>query len=502
MRRPTSGGSSIDRTCSDSSLSGELHVSTPDVARLSGTLARAGLVATPPAIRGAAQGDFSLKGTIGEPRLEGTLEASQLRYESVGPATLRARAAVTRASARLDEIEGRVGENSARGRVRLTIDTRQIEGQFEASLTNPAALSSAIPPAARSEGAIDVRASLSGSLTSPQLDATMTTAGLAVAGQHIDRGDAQVRVIGSAITIDQLRLESGGGRLDAGGQVDFTRRTYVAHATAVSLPIHPVPGENGTALIPIRTRLSGQVDGEGSFANLGGRGRLSFADTSWAEADLGTVDADLTASGRRVSVDLRAPDLELTGSADVGIGAGDSVTAHGRWEPADLAALLRRVGRPPPFPLSGSGSVRFEVSGPRDRPEELHIAADLDRLSLDVDGEAVRLAQPARLEYGARTLRVRNADLAVGGSHLTIAGALGDPAAAGLEATLQGSVGDFEFLRHVRLGAGLRPLRVDSAGGRHHRSSHGDRIAPGAGSIGLGSTPRRASGDHPAGGGH
>ena len=104
----------------------------------------------------------------------------------------------------------------------------------------------------------------------------MTTAGLAVAGQQIDRADAHVRAIGSAITIDQLRLESGEGRLDASGQVDLARRTYVAHATAVSLPIRPVPGEDGTVMVPIRTRLSGQVDGEGSFANPGGRGRLSF----------------------------------------------------------------------------------------------------------------------------------------------------------------------------------------------------------------------------------
>ena len=486
-----------------SSLSGELHVSTPDAARLSGTLARAGLVATPPAIRGAAQGDFSLKGTIGEPRLEGRLEASQLRYESVGPATLRARAAVTRASARLDEVEGRLGENSVRGHVRLTIDTRQLEGQFDASLKNLAALSSAIPQAARPEGALDVRASLSGSLTTPQLDATMTTAGLAVAGQHVDRVDAQVRARGSAITVDRLRLESGEGRLDVSGQVDLTRRTYIAHGTAVSWPIHPVPGEDGAVMAPIRARLSGRVDGEGSFTNLGGRGRLSLADASWADTNLGAVDADLLASGRRVSIDLKCTGSRadrpppMWGSAPA--------TPCRRTAAGNLPIsrpLSQRLGWSPPFPLSGSGSVRFEVAGPRDRPEELHVAADLDRLSLDVDGEAVRLAQPARLEYGARTLHVRDADLTVGGSHLTIAGTLGDPSAAGLEATLQGSVGDFEFLRHLAWAPASDHSESTAAGGRHRRSPHGDRIALGTGSLGVGSTPRRASADHPAGGGH
>ncbi len=436
---------------SRSSLSGDLHVSAPDLARLAGMLARARLVATPLAISGAAQGDFALDGTIGEPRLEGTLDASELRYESVGPATLHARATATRAAARLDDIEGRLGESSAHGRVSLTIDTRRLDGQLDVSLKNLTMLSGALPPAARPEGTLDVRASLSGSQTSPRLDATVTSDGLAVEGQHVDRADAHLRTIGSAITIDQLRLASGAGRLDATGQVDLTRRTYVAHATATSWPIRPVPGDDGTVIAPITTALSGQVDGEGTFANLGARGHLSLADARWADVSLGAVEADLTASGRRVSIDLRAPDLQLAGSGDVGIDAGDSMSARGRFEPTDLAALSQRLGWSPPFPLSGSGSMHFEVAGPRDRPEELHISADVDRLSVDIDGAdgtaAVRLAQPARLEYDPRVLRVRHADLTVGGSHLTIAGALGDASAGGLEATLQGSVTDFAFLR-------------------------------------------------------
>ena len=443
---------------SRSSLSGDVHVSAPDVARLFGALARAGFYARSRAIRGAAEGQFSLNGTIGDPQLEGRLEASELRYATLlGPATLRARAAVTRATVRLDEIESTLGENSAQGHVRLTIRTRQLDGQLDGSLKNLTELSSAIPLAARPDGPIDVRASLSGSLTSPQLNATLTAAGLAVAGQQIDRADARVRTMGSTITIEQLRLESGEGRLDASGEVDLTRRTYVAHATAVGLPIQPVPGEDGAVIVPMRTTLSGQIDGEGSFANPGGRGHLSLADARWADANLGAVNADLTVSGRRVSIDLRAPDLELTGSGDVGIDAGDTVSAHGVWEPADLAALAQRLGWSPPFPLSGSGSMRFDVSGPRDRPEELRIAVDLDRLSLDVEGKAVRLAEPARLEYNARTLLVRNADLTVSNSHLTIAGSLGDPASAGLVATLQGSIADFEFLQHF-----IRPAPDDS----------------------------------------
>ena len=157
-----------------------------------------------------------------------------------------------------------------------------------------------------------------------------------------------------------------------------------------------------------------------------------------------------------MSIDLRAPDLELAGSGDVGIDAGDAVSARGLG--TGRPAALAQRSRSPPFPLSGSGSMRFDVSGPRDRPEALRVAVDLDRLSLDVDGKAVRLTEPARLEYDARTLLVRNADLTVSGSHLTIAGSLGGPAAAGLVATLQGSIGDVEFLQHF-----IRPPAPDES---------------------------------------
>jgi outer membrane protein assembly factor BamA/autotransporter translocation and assembly factor TamB len=449
------GGSLSHADLLRSSLSGGLHVLAPDVARLARTLTRLGLVSSSPAIAGVAQSDFALSGTIGDPRLEGTV-ASRLQYAGIGPASVRARATVTRTAVRLDEIDGRLGDSEARGGVRLAIDTSRLDGTLDLTLKNLDVLSKALPPAARPEGALDVHASLSGSLTTPRVDADVTSSGLTSAGQHVDRVEARVHVIGAAIAIERVRIDSGEGRLEGNGQMDLSRRTYVAHATATSFPIRPVPGDDGSVMAPVSTRLSGQLDGEGTFDRLDGRGRLLFADATWADANLGAIESDMTLRGRRVSLDVRVPDLQLTASGDVGIDANSSVSAHGRWEPADVAAIATRLGWSPPFPLSGSGLIRFDVSGPQARPEELHIAADLDRLNLDVDGNAVVLARPARMEYDARAIRVRDADLAVGGSHLTITGSLGDAAPEGLVATLQGSVGDFEFLEHL-----VRPTAAD-----------------------------------------
>ena len=164
-----------------------------------------------------------------------------------------------------------------------------------------------------------------------------------------------------------------------------------------------------------------------------------------------------------MSVDLRAPDLQLTGSANAGIGAGDSLSANGRWEPTDLAALSRRLGVTPPFPLTGSGSMRFEVSGSRDRIEALHVAADLDRLNLDVDGEAVRLAQPDHVEYDGRNLGVATPTwrwaIRTSRSRAHRRCRVG-----GTRRDAQGSAADFEFLQHFARAAG-EPRRLAAAAG-------------------------------------
>lgn len=440
-----------------STLSGDIRASAPDLAALARTLAHAGLGRAGIKVYGAAQADLSLHGTVAEPRLEGTLQASGAGYESIGPATLRARTVVTRERARLDEIDVRVGQNSVGGRALLVVDTGRLDGQFSGALLNLSQLAGEIPPLARPAGAVDVRGSLSGFLASPGLEATLTSGGIDVAGQHIDRLDAHIRSTAATITVDDLRAQSDGGRVDAKGQFDLARRTYALHATATDLPVRPVPEVDGSVMLPVTAILSGQVDGEGAFANLSGRARVALADVTWGNAKPGAIEADLTAAGQRVSIDLRAPDLATTASADVGIGAATPVSVRGRFEPADLAALARRLGWSPPFPFAGSAAAGFAIAGRRDRLDALRIDADLERLTIDVDRQTVRLDPPARVEYDAAgALRVRNARLSIGGSRLAVDGSIGEPGSSGLDATLHGSVADFAFVQHF-----ARPVVAD-----------------------------------------
>src|SRR4029077_7893533 len=159
-------------------------------------------------INGNAQGEFALSGTIGDPHLEGTL-ASSLQYADIGPASVRARTAVTRSTLRVDEIDARLRDSGARGSLRLAIDTGRLDGTLDLSLKDLNALSGALPAAARPTGALDVHASLSGTTTTPRVDADVTSAGLSAAGQHVDRLEARVHSLGASIVIERFRVDSG-----------------------------------------------------------------------------------------------------------------------------------------------------------------------------------------------------------------------------------------------------------------------------------------------------
>ncbi len=471
-----------------SSLRGVLHVTALDLPGIARFLTRIGIVDAAALAAGEAQGAFALAGTIGDPRLDGSVDARDLRYAALSPATLHARVAVTSTDVRLEDVRGSLSVNSVEGRLRLNIPSGKISGQFNASLNGVGEVARALQLPVPMDGSFDARAIVSGSIGSPHIAAAVAASKLAAAGQQIDRLDADIRLDNRVVAIDRLCLSantdttaglanSDACLFEARGRVDLARQTYAVHAAAAGLPVRPVPGVDNKVLLPLATTLSGEVDGDGSFTNLSGRGRLALADTRWDAVDVGRIEADLVAAGRSVSGDMRAPALAFTATGAVAIDRDGPVAIQGRWDPGDIAAIAQRFAWSPPLPVSGSASVGIEVAGTRDRPQDLRVTADLDRLTLDVDTQAVQLEGPTRVEYDGRVLRVRDLRLTTGGSILTIAGSLGEPASPGLTGTLRGSLADLAFVQRfaqsatrdtqsgIGMGAtGSIDFRVDAAG--------------------------------------
>jgi outer membrane protein assembly factor BamA/autotransporter translocation and assembly factor TamB len=463
-----------------SSLTGTIHVNASDLAGIARLLARLGIADAPELTGGAAQGDFSLGGTIGDARLTGSLDAQEVRYGALNPATLHTRVSATRTEIRLDDIRGSLEGSLAHGGLRLNVASGGIDGQIDAALNDFSGLVNAAGLPLRVDGTLDGRVIISGSINSPQVAGTLTTTRLATAGQQIDRLQSDLRLENRAVAIDRLCLSmktendtslenpanpdtSGNSRpptrscqLEARGRVDLARHTYAVNATVDRLPVRPVSDVNGNVLAPLATTVSGEIDGDGSFTNLNGRGRLTLADTQWARSDVGRIEAVIAVEGRRVSADIRAPALAVTANAAVGVDPGGELVVHGRWEPDDVAGIARRFGWSAPFPFSGSAALGLEVEGSRDRLKDLHVTAVVDRVDLDVDTQRVQLEQAARLEYDGRTALVRDLRLTTGTSTLTVAGSVGE-AAPGLTATLRGSLADFAFVQRFAQSAIRNP---------------------------------------------
>ena len=447
------------RQLAHSTIGGSVHVGTGDARRLVDVLARSGLIATAP-VSGEAAGDFTLSGTIDALSLDGPLSGT-IKYAALPDAMLTAHASLMPGGARLRDIDVRLGGSSAQGELGWSRGSDALRGMLDASVavTDLGGLSATDPVRVPLDGRLGVSASLLGTLAQPQATIAASSAALDVAGQHFDRSAVEVNadLKRARFVFDRVTLQSGTGRIEGRGDIDLTGKTYTAHLTATDIPVRPVAGLSDSDL-PISARLSGAFDGEGSFTNLGGSGRIALADARWQDADLGNPAADIRLEGRNAVVSVDAPELALKGTGSIGVDPRGTLAVRGEWTPNDIAAIQQRLAVAPSTPMSGSAGLRFELNGTRDHLDELHGLLNLDALDVTVSGQAIKLVRPGQLEYDGRTARAGNIGLATGTSTLVIDGSIGDQAARGITASLDGMLADFAFVRDL-----VRPRASDAA---------------------------------------
>ena len=283
--------------------------------------------------------------SAGAPSFDGPFRAT-IGYESLPPAELQARASIAPDAASVHEIDVRLGESSAQGEVEWSRGSDVLRGTIGASIAiaDLGGLSATASDRLPLDGRLGVSASLSGTLVHPRATVTASSTGLDVAGQHIDRSalDVSADLAASRFVVDRLTLQSGSGRIDGRGDIDLTGDTYAAHLTASNVPVRPLIGI-GDSDVPVSARLNGSFDGEGSFKNLGGRGRVSLAEARWKEADFGNITADVTLVGRNASVSAEAPELALKISGLIGVDPRGAVAVRGDWAPS-TAPISERLG--------------------------------------------------------------------------------------------------------------------------------------------------------------
>jgi outer membrane protein assembly factor BamA/autotransporter translocation and assembly factor TamB len=464
-----------------STIAGSISARTDDAGQLAASLARSGLIETAPHIGGSGTVEFAIGGNVDALSLDGPLRAT-IAYESLPAAALRAQASVAPAGARVQEIDIQLGASSAQGEFGWSHGSDSLSGAFKASvaINDLGGLSPSTQTRFPLDGRIDLSASLSGTPSHARLTAAADSSGLDVAGQHVDRALAEVSVDlnRARLVIDPLTLQTGSGRLEGRADVDLTGHTYSTHLTAADVPIRPLVGVGTDSDVPISAQLNGTFDGDGSFANLGGRGHVSLAGTHWRDADLGDINADVTLAGRSASVSIEARELALKGDGSAGVDATGALAFRGDWTPTDLAAIAQRLDVSPSAPISGSAKIQFELSGSRDRLDRLHTVATLEALNLIVIGQTITLARPGQIEYDGQTARAGNVALSAGTTTLVIDGSIGDQGARGLTASVDGSLADFAFVRDlIKPRARGAPALPSPAGSVQLRLSAGGAVA-------------------------
>ena len=432
-----------------STLTGTLRAQTTDDREWMRALVRQGWLDAAPPVSGSASVDLAASGTLGAPSLAGNAAAT-VQYDALPAATLRAHASAAADAIALDGVDARMAGVSARGGVRWSIRSDAIVGTFNGDLPLAALsdISSSVPRSLALGGSVEVTTTVSGSIAQPRAAIRAAGRSLQVAGQKIDRLDAEARVTAQDVTVDRVLLEQDAGRIEARGAYNFSRASYAAQLTATDVALHPVIDSVDGPDTPMSGRLSATFEGSGTLASLGGGGHVTIDDARWRSADLGALGADVTLAGRGATLTFSARDLALDGRGMASIDRDGPVSIAATWTPADLAAFARRMALD--VPVSGSAELGFAWRGARDRLADGQGALHLDRADITIASQRFQLAQAGRIDADAGVLRVTPMVVAGGASRLTIDGA---PATAQtpprVALTLDGSLDDFAFVRDL-----------------------------------------------------
>jgi len=451
-----------------STLRGTLHAHTvSDEREWVRALVRAGWLQTAPPVLGTASADFAVSGTLGSPSLDGDIGAT-VQYEELPAANLRAHASASSDAISLNDIDARIASAAARGGVSWSIGSDAVAGALTADLPLASLpdISPSVPRSLAPGGSIELATTISGSMSQPRAAIRAGGRSLEIAGQTIDRLDAEVHVAGPDLTLNRMVIEQqGAGRIEASGAYNFVRTRYAANITATDVTLHPaIDAADGTDT-PVSGRLSGSFEGSGTLAALGGRSHIEISEARWRTADLGAVAADATLAGRGATFTFSARDLALQGQGTASIDPDGPVSIAATWAPDDIAAIARRMALD--VPLSGSAEIGFDWRGVRDHLADGQGALRLDRADVALASQRFQLAQAGRIDADAGTLRVTPIVVATGASRITIDGAAATPQTpprVGL--TLDGSLDDFAFVRELaqpQAGAEAQPWPVSGA---------------------------------------
>ena len=360
----TTGGR-LEETLASSTISGRAELRAAEIDVALKRLDAAGLdVGADGALRGTVVAAVDLGGTLGAPRAAGTVDGTDLRVGTTGPGSASVRFDAMPHTLTLEAIRVAVGPNVVTGQAVVGLDAGTLNGQFDGSLPQLAALGSALPESSRPEGSARFGGRLTGTLTNPTVDVTVASDDLRVAGQAFQSVRSTLQLADRIVTVRTLEVSQGEGRLTASGLYTINGRRYTFSATGTGLTID-APAATVTAgrpdatappaATPVRARFDLRAAGAGGIDRPQAEGTIDFSRLDWGAYSIGRARADVTLSGGRLRVESTVPSLGSRVDATVDLDARTFVGHRGSRQ-------RRSVGIDSPVPSGVEGRRRSDRS--------------------------------------------------------------------------------------------------------------------------------------------
>jgi outer membrane protein insertion porin family len=315
-------------------------------------------------------------------------------------------------------------------------------------------------------GAIDIDATIDGTLGAVRSSGRMIGRTVTVAGLPQLDLDASFGIDAAAKTsIGTLRLQAS--RLESAtfaAENDLTLGgTLVALATW-SGPISDPAVEGVVTGRNLAVRNNGSLsiaaangvfDGvlKGPIMNPGGEGKLTIGSVEIGGRDAGGVSADLTLSEGTLRVAARAPSVNTTLGASIGLENPNSFEGHGTLADSDIAALLKIAGLEGADADAVRGGISSSISFKGDMQNWPSTTVALDVAPINATVLEVPLAMSRGLRASLRGSRVEFEDvgMTIGGLAVRLGGTLDTDGAGGrLVLDMDGDLGPLTpWLMHL-----------------------------------------------------
>ena len=427
-------------------LSGAMTATCDDLVRCRGAAERWGAPAGPMPLEGRATVSARLAGTLGQPRASAILDAPRLTIGPIGATEIDARLAIDLTALVLERARLRAGDNEVTAEARLAWADGGIEGWIAATAGDLSILAPLVPAGWAPAGRGRVDAAVRGRLGAVQADAVLALGPVAIAGQQFVSATGRLRLDGSRVAVEALRVVREGARLDAAGRYDGRDATFAVAVTAEDFPITPLfPGSVDE--IGIAARVSLEAEGGGTLDDPHGTGQVTLADLAWADYRPGPVDARIRVASHRMHAEARLPDLDASVETTLDIDGDGAFEVRGAVVEADLARLFGVGG-----PVSGAITADATAAGHLLDLGAARVELRIARLAGAIGGAGVGIRRPAAFSYQAGDLEAHDVEVALGGTRLHLDGGLTASGDATLTARLAGRATDLG-----QLAAGLAP---------------------------------------------